>query len=134
MTTANPVVKLGACSRCNGTLALIYDVYGGYFSCISCGDHTEADVPVEARIARAEAMKAYHTFFEYAGPQKGFQGLRLRGRLLPRVRNYKTETFDLLCPYPGCQRHQKRHGSNARIYRCKNAHPVYLDLTEQTWR
>lgn len=130
MTTT---VRLKSCPRCTGALSVSSDIYGAYWRCAQCGFHTETDVPQPARIRRSEAMKAYHTFFEYVGPQKSFQGYRLRGRLLPRGRNINTESFDLLCPYPACHRHQKRYGANARIYRCKNAHSVNLDLTEQTW-
>ena len=78
-------------------------------------------------------MKAYQAFFVYNGTQKGFQGYRLRGRLLPRKHRQNTERYDILCPHPGCHLHQKRHGTNASIYRCKNSHPVFLDLVEQTW-
>ncbi len=127
-------LRLGACPRCQGALSASYDIYGGFWRCAQCGFHSDADVPSVPHIVRSEDMKAYHTFFEYAGPQKAFQGYRLRGRLLPRTRNHTSESFDLLCPYAGCQRHQKRGGKNARAYWCKTGHSIRLDLENLSWQ
>ncbi|KKM97475.1 hypothetical protein LCGC14_1167700 [marine sediment metagenome] len=132
MTTT--ALRLRACPRCAEKLRVTHDIHGGYLYCLQCGHHSYADVPPEARIARPEAMAAYHTVFEYAGPQKSFQGYRLRGRLLPRGRNQTTESFDLLCPYAGCQRRQRRQGKNTRDYWCKTGHSIRLDLNEMRWQ
>ena len=37
-------VKIGACPRCGGALALQEDIYGRYWDCLSCGHHIEVAV------------------------------------------------------------------------------------------
>lgn len=134
MTIATPTLKLKACPRCTGALALIYDMYGGFWDCTSCGFHSEADVPTEPRVRIARAVREYRATFVYAGPEDAFQGHQIRGRLLPRESSITTERFDIVCPYQNCTRRQRKMGSHAGTYTCKNRHIIYLNLVDLTWR
>ena len=40
-------VKLRACPRCGGALALQEDIYGRYWDCMACGHHIETGVVAE---------------------------------------------------------------------------------------
>lgn len=138
MTTASPVVRLGACPRCKrGALTLHYDIYGGYWDCLQCGFVSHDKVPQEPRIRSAEAMRAYTNLFAYAGPHRQFQGVRLVGRGLRPKRNEEGARFDLNCPYV-CSRRQVvvvgRKVGDRVVYKCRDGHHIYLDLDELTWR
>ncbi len=136
MTTAAPTLRLGACPRCTGPLALHRDQYGNYWSCLPCGFHSDDDVPPEVRIRRPEAMRAFQSVFDYAGSQKVFQGYRIRGRLLPAKPNETYMRFDLACPYANCSCRQLATLGRYKIlelYECKNKHRIHLNVEELTW-
>lgn len=131
MTTT--ALRLKSCPRCKGALALSYDEHGGFWYCIACGYHSYAKVPAEAPIARSEVAKAYYSVFAYAGREKAFFGLKIRGRLL----FHKHYQFDLTCPYAGCRHRQLMsstgHSAGWRVYDCKNRHRIYLNIKKLTW-
>ncbi len=137
MTTT--ALRLRACPRCDGSLSLSYDQYGGYWYCLACGRHSYAKVPPEPCIQRPEAAKAYYSLFDYAGPAKHLQAYRLRGRLLPtKTINEKQVRFDLGCPFLGCSRRQsamksQQYGAK-KAYQCTKGHRIYLDLEALTWQ
>jgi hypothetical protein len=114
-------------------------MYGGFWRCIACGFHTEADVPPQPRIARSEQARAYYSLFDYAGPEKHWRGLRLRGRLLPsKTINEKQVRFDLGCPFGGCSRRQSavkgQQSGTWKAYQCGKGHRIYLDLENLSWQ
>ena len=136
MTT--PALRLRACPRCDGALTAKYDEYGGYWNCIQCGFHSDADVPLVARIARPEAMAAHSSVFTYSGPDAAFKDRLIMGRLLPAKKTETVGRYDLACPYEDCARRQlslkDTGGANSpKSYQCKNDHRIKLDLKAFTW-
>ncbi len=138
MTTSTAILRLRACPRCLvGALTLCDDIYGRFWDCLQCGYISHADIPPRVSIRRAEEMKAYYSFFDYAGSTKAFIGYRLRGRLLPPDQNEMSARFNLGCPYVNCSRRQlaekaEQYGSK-KVYQCSNRHRIYLRLDELTW-
>lgn len=141
MTTASPGLRLGACARCEGDLALSYDMFpSGYWRCLQCGDHDYVNVPVEARVRLAEARRAYYSVFDYRGKNDNFTGVRIRGQLLPPKPNEVIERFALSCPFDcprlmyctGNDKHRKI-GKGWHTYVCKNRHRLILNVKMQQW-